>query len=100
MLRDNCAITSVPGQFWDGPRAYRYIEQHVLGADGTRTKEDKDFYDQALKMQQDAKTYIWRRFRYGPAEWLSRVSPSTEIRPLGPAHTKSKAARVSPPPLG
>ena len=26
VLRDNCGITSVPEQFWDGPRAYRYID--------------------------------------------------------------------------
>ena len=27
VLRDNCAITNVPGQYYDGPRAYLYLPE-------------------------------------------------------------------------
>ena len=56
-LKELCDLTvtmGISGDYYDGPRAYLLVLNHLAGYEDGRTKEDEDFYEAALKMQTDS----------------------------------------------
>ena len=53
-MRDLCdlhALGRCPDNYYDGPRAYQMVINHLLGSAGDRSREDKEYYEHALELQ-------------------------------------------------